>query len=105
MQRNPGLFDTFYRVIARIPRGKVATYGQVAALAGHPGAARMVGWALHALPGGSEIPWHRVINARGGLSLSDEMSRRLQQALLEAEGVDVDHNGKVDLEVYRWPGD
>ncbi|MFQ5710075.1 MAG: MGMT family protein [bacterium] len=96
------LFQQFYKIIARIPKGKVATYGQIARLAGRPGCARMVGWALHTLPDAAEVPWHRVINARGQSSFPDDYHRRLQQSLLEAEGVRFDEQGRIDLERFRW---
>ncbi len=85
----PGsLYNRIYEVVCRIPRGRVATYGQVAAEAGLPGHARLVGYALHNLPDDTDVPWHRVVNARGGISLDIELGAgRLQQALLEAEGV------------------
>jgi len=91
-----------YEVVSRIPSGKVATYGQVATLAGMRGHARQVGYALHDLPDGSDVPWHRVINARGEISLrgvsgSDESQRRR----LEAEGVDFEA-GRIDLSRFRW---
>lgn len=94
-------YARIYAVIARIPRGRVATYGQIAALAGLPGRARQVGYALHALPPGSPIPWQRVINARGEVSLSGESAAR-QRALLAAEGVDIDPGGRVSLARYTW---
>ena len=80
------LFDKIHGIILQIPKGKVATYGQVAALAGKPRAARTVGWALnsHKSP---ELPWQRVINAGGRSSLPLDGKRKLQQALLEKEGV------------------
>lgn len=93
-------YARIYAVIAKIPRGRVATYGQVAALAGLPGRARQVGYALHALPPGSPIPWQRVINARGEISLSGESAAR-QRALLAAEGVELD-GGRVSLARYTW---
>lgn len=99
-----GFFLEIYEIIQRIPKGKVATYGQIAALAGHPGAARTVGWALNALPEGSNLPWHRVINASGISTLPEENHRHLQQALLEAEGVSFDEHRKVDLAVFQWDG-
>jgi methylated-DNA-protein-cysteine methyltransferase-like protein len=91
-------------VVVRIPRGRVATYGQVARLAGLPGQARRVGYVLSALPDGSRIPWQRVVNARG------EISRRsgggpgamIQRLLLRREGVRFDARGRIRLEVYRW---
>jgi methylated-DNA-protein-cysteine methyltransferase-like protein len=97
-----------YTVVSRIPRGKVATYGQVAALAGLPGRARQVGYALSALTGRSGIPWHRVVNAQGRVSLrgglgEGEMEQRLR---LEHEGVDFDAAGRIQLERFLWrPGE
>ena len=102
----PGPSRTYlriYAVVRRIPRGRVATYGQVAALAGLPGHARQVGYALHALALGTRLPWHRVINARGEVSRrrrpGDELSQRL---LLEREGVGFDARGRVALARLRW---
>lgn len=96
-------YERIYAVVARIPAGRVATYGQVAAMAGLGKAARQVGYALHALPEGSTLPWHRVINARG------EVSPRAmpgydgwQRHLLQEEGVVFDDRGRVDLERFRW---
>ncbi len=98
----PGTYERIYEVVCRIPRGKVATYGQVARLAGLQSQARLVGYALHALAQDS-VPWQRVINARG------EVSRRgrngpdeAQRALLEEEGVRFDLRGRVDLSRYGW---
>jgi methylated-DNA-protein-cysteine methyltransferase-like protein len=81
----------------------VATYGQVAELAGLPRQPRMVGYALNSLPSGSRVPWHRVINARGQVSLRAQPgSERLQRALLEDEGVVFDAQGRVSLPRFRW---
>jgi methylated-DNA-protein-cysteine methyltransferase-like protein len=93
-------------VVRRIPRGRVATYGQVAALAGLPGHARQVGYALHAMPEGSSVPWHRVVNARGEISPRATPGwEGYQRALLEAEGIAFDAAGRLDLERCRWePG-
>lgn len=92
-----------YAVVKRIPRGRVATYGQVATLAGLDGHARQVGYALHDLPPQSNVPWHRVINARGEISpRSAGDSHELQRMLLEAEGVDFSLDGRVELKKYRW---
>jgi methylated-DNA-protein-cysteine methyltransferase related protein len=97
------LYRAIYRVVRRIPRGRVATYGEVARLAGHPGAARQVGYALHALPDGSDVPWHRVINARGEISpRAEEGPEHLQRALLEEEGVVFDLRGRCDLQRWSW---
>jgi methylated-DNA-protein-cysteine methyltransferase related protein len=97
-------YDRIYRVIKKVPRGRVTTYGTVARLAGLDGQARLVGYALHALPAGSTVPWHRVINAQGKLSLErDGASTGLTQRLtLEREGVRVDAAGRVSLERYGW---
>ena len=90
-------------MVRRIPRGRVATYGQVAELAGLPRAARLVGYALNALPDGMEIPWQRVINARGGISpRSIPGPDELQRDLLETEGVRFGARDSVDLTRYRW---
>jgi methylated-DNA-protein-cysteine methyltransferase-like protein len=92
-----------YALVRRIPRGRVATYGQIAELAGLPGQARQVGYALHALRAGSRVPWHRVINAAGAVSLraapGDEVTQR---QLLESEGIVFDARGKVPLARVRW---
>jgi methylated-DNA-protein-cysteine methyltransferase-like protein len=90
-------------VIARVPRGRVVTYGQVAALAGLPGRARLVGRVLGTLPGGSRVPWQRVVNAggkvsaRGGLGVEEGYQRHL----LEEEGVRFE-GSRIDLERFGW---
>jgi methylated-DNA-protein-cysteine methyltransferase-like protein len=96
-------YSRIYAVVRRIPRGRVATYGQVAELAGLPGHARQVGYALHALPAGTAVPWHRVLNARGTLSLRREPGAEVtQRLLLEREGVRFDTGGRVNLAKVRW---
>ncbi len=96
-------YSRIYGIVRQIPRGRVATYGQVAELAGLEGHARQVGYALHALPSGLHIPWHRVINARGEVSpRTTGDSHELQRVLLESEGVEFDRKGRIDLEKYRW---
>ncbi len=92
------LRQRIWQVTAEIPRGTVATYGQIAELAGLPGGARQVGLTLSQLPAGTKLPWHRVINAAGRISIADS-SR--QQALLESEGV-VFQDGRVNLKRFRW---
>ena len=84
-----------YAVVRAIPRGTVATYGQVAERAGYPGHARQVGYALHALPPGTTVPWHRVINARGEVSARADGEVLTQRLLLEREGVRFDARGRV----------
>lgn len=96
-------YEPIYAVVRRIPAGRVATYGQVAALAGLPGRARQAGYALHALPSSTKVPWHRVINAQGAVSLRAEGGDSLRQRLLlEREGVRFDARGRVALARYRW---
>ena len=95
-------WQDFYAVIARIPRGRVATYGQIASLAGYRGHARQVGYALAAAPDASDLPWHRVINARGEVSpRARSQAHDYQQALLQEEGVEF-VKGRVDLGRYGW---
>jgi len=95
-----------YTVVESIPYGRVATYGQVAHLAGLPGHARQVGYALHATPDDLEIPWHRVINSRGEVSArSEPMFESIQQQLLESEGVLFAATGRVNLKRFRWNPD
>ena len=90
-------------VIRRIPRGRVATYGQVAALAGLARQPRLVGYALHALPSSTAVPWHRVINARGMISVRSTGAPSLSQRLqLEREGIAFDARGRVSLERFQW---
>ena len=92
-----------WQVVAAIPPGTVSTYGDVAARAGIPGAARRVGAALRGLPGDTNLPWHRVINASGRISLpAGSSGQRLQRGRLEAEGVVFRANGAVSLQRYRW---
>jgi methylated-DNA-protein-cysteine methyltransferase related protein len=85
----------------RIPHGRVSTYGAIAALAGRPGQPRLTGYALHTIPAGADIPWQRVINARGMISLRGRPAA-LQRMLLEKEGI-VFIEGKVDLATFGWP--
>ncbi len=97
-----GTYARIYAVVRRIPRGRVATYGQIAELAGLEGHARQVGYALHALPEGSVVPWHRVLNARGALSLRRDSGGEISQRLrLEREGVRFDAAGRVALQGVR----
>lgn len=94
-------YDKVYEITRLIPRGRVATYGQIA---DHIDGCtpRMVGYALFALPAGSRVPWQRVINAAGGISPRPGSGR--QREALEAEGVEFSAAGKIDLKRYRWPG-
>ena len=101
----PGTYQRIYEVVRRIPEGRVATYGQVARLAGLGRQARQVGYALHALPDGHDVPWHRVINARGEISMrTDPVHEGLQREMLEEEGIVFDQHGRVTLCEYQWSG-
>ena len=103
--RGDAAAEAICAVIRRIPKGWVATYGQVAARAGLPGRARLVGYVLQNLDPGSKIPWHRVVNAKGEVSwsLSRNGGDALQQRLLQKEGVEFDKRNRFDLERFRWP--
>lgn len=97
-------FDEVYKVVRRIPRGRVATYGQVARLLPRRWSPALVGWALHALPPGTRVPWHRVVDGQGRLAcrkVSADAALR-QRDLLEREGVRLDAEGRIDLERHQW---
>ena len=99
--------ERVWRAVAQIPPGRLATYGQIAELIGAYGCARQVGWALRRLPLPSAVPWQRVVNAKGciSLSLSREGSDWIQRDLLIAEGIPVDAQGRLPLAQFRWsPG-
>ncbi len=98
-------FEKIYRLVLRIPRGRVMTYGQIAHLLEERYSARLVGWAMHATPHDERsIPWHRVINSRGGISTGRVIVQEpdLQRLMLEAEGVVFDERGHCDLSAYQW---
>lgn len=92
-------FERVYEMVRRIPPGRVATYGQIARLLDWPRGARTVGWALRALKPDTDVPWHRVVNALGRISIDDAAHQR---ARLEAEDVLFDETGSIDLSRYRW---
>lgn len=97
-------YEAVYALVATIPAGRVATYGQVAALLGKPRGARLVGWALNVCP--THVPWQRVVNRRGMVSIENlRASKQLQADLLQGEGVAVtlrDSNFWIDLNHYAW---
>jgi methylated-DNA-protein-cysteine methyltransferase related protein len=102
-------YQQVYHLVAQIPSGRVMTYGQIAIILGCPTAARAGGYALRQSPPGSNLPWQRVINAQGKISprgpgdlLHEPI---LQRVLLEAEGIQFDAHGKLDLARYRWEPD
>jgi len=94
------LFSRIYALTRKIPRGRVATYGQIARALGMPRGARTVGWAMHDCP--DDVPWHRVVNAQGKISARPTLGFHTQSARLKAEGVRFDRDGKIDLEKFGW---
>jgi len=106
MPRGRNLYFRIYNAVRRVPSGRVATYGQIAALVGSPRSARVVGWALRSLDRGTKVPWQRVVNRNGMLSIENmQAPKELQASLLRAEGVEIferDGNLWVDLQRYGW---
>ena len=101
-QRERSDYQRIYALVDCVPRGRVATYGQIAAVAGLAGHARQVGYALRHLPEAAELPWHRVLNARGEISPRPGSGYPSQRRLLRAEGVRFDRRGRVDLKRFGW---
>lgn len=98
-------YERIYAIVCQIPRGQVATYGQVAELAGLIGQPRLVGYALYRVDMATDhVPWQRVVNARGEVSESPRRngSDYIQRAMLEEEGIEFDRTGRIDLGIYRW---
>lgn len=105
MRARNTFFDRVYAIVRQVPRGKVVSYGQVAAWLGSPSMARAVGYALHALRFDKmhDVPWQRVINSAGRISFrSDDVRGIVQRHLLESEGVQFDAHGVVDFRVFGW---
>ncbi len=106
MRKENNFYRKVHEIVKKIPRGKVATYQQIATMASTPRAARAVGWALRALPDMHNVPWQRVINSRGMISIENlRAPKSLQAKLLREEGVEVaerEGNYFVDLEKYLW---
>lgn len=100
--RSGSSYTDIYAVVRRIPRGRVATYGQIARLAGLAGHARQVGYALHALKPSTTLPWQRVVNAAGRISLRPMNGGISQRLLLEKEGVRFDAGGRIALARFGW---
>src|SRR5579871_3767860 len=98
-------YQRIWAVVRRVPRGRVGTYGQIARLAGLGRAARQVGYALHSLPAGTTVPWHRIINAGGKVSRRSIPGAEItQRILLEREGIKFDPRGRVSLDRFGWKG-
>lgn len=95
------IYETIYKIVKKIPKGRVATYGQIAKLAGIGGQPRRVGYALSVLPDDYDIPWHRVINAKGEISPRMSGFQELQETLLKKEGI-VFKDNRISLERYQW---
>lgn len=93
-------FKRVYALVRKIPPGRVLTYGQIARALGAPRAARTVGWAMRTC--GDDLPWHRVVNARGEISVRPTPGFHEQRARLKEEGVRFDRRGKIDLNKYGW---
>lgn len=92
-------------IIRQIPPGKVLTYGRAAAMAGSPGRARQVAWLLHSMSRKYDLPWHRVINAKGEISLPRGRGYHRQKSLLESEGIEFSRKDRIDLDRYLWQPD
>lgn len=90
------------KIIISIPSGKVTTYGRVAAMAGNPRGARQVAWVLKAYSSKYDLPWHRIVNAKGIISLKKGHGFELQKSLLEEEGIFVNDKGSINLDTYLW---
>ncbi len=95
-------YQRVVNIIKSIPEGRVATYGQIAQYAGSPRAARQVAYILHASSGKENLPWHRVVNSKGGISLKPRRGFELQKQLLEREGIIFDEEDHIDLKKYAW---
>ena len=101
---NGKIYQQIYKLVRLIPEGKVASYGQIAAMLNRC-TPRMVGYAMAALPSGSDVPWHRVINSQGKISQrAGGDGEDIQRLLLETEGVEFDSNSRVDFSKARWMG-
>lgn len=99
----PSEFSTrAIQIIKGIPEGTVATYGQIAALAGSPRAARQVAWLLHSASDKYDLPWHRVINAQGRISLRANQGHKRQKRRLKSENIKINQKGQVNLSRYQW---
>jgi len=94
-------YKKIYHCVKKIPPGRVSTYNKVAEQAGFPGQARLVGYALHKLPENSGVPWHRVINSKGNISLPSGYDK-LQKKILLSENIEISKQGKINLDKYCW---
>lgn len=98
-------YEKVYKIVAQIPKGKVSTYGQIAAILGGPQNARVVGWAMRAVPEHLKLPCHRVVNKTGILAPSYVFGDiEFQRAMLEGEGITFLDNGRIDMKKHTWEG-
>ena len=110
MEQSKNFYEQVYTVCRRIPPGRVTSYGRIAQMLGRPNAARAVGYALSALKdeegnGHDDVPWHRVVNSKGRISIKNrEFTAQQQARLLREEGVDIGDDLRIDLDVYLWEG-
>ncbi len=104
MTGSSGMYNRIYALVSQVPSGRVATYGQISRIAGGC-SARNVGYAMSSVPAGSDIPWHRVINSKGMVSVRSSGNEcSAQRQLLEAEGVRFDLRGRINLDEFGWEG-
>jgi methylated-DNA-protein-cysteine methyltransferase-like protein len=98
------MYERIYRIVRMVPRGRVASYGQIARAAGRC-SPRNVGYAMAAVPADTDVPWHRIVNSRGMISVRSHGGEcTAQRQLLEGEGVEFDRSGRIDMGVYGWEG-
>jgi len=102
-ERNDKLFARIYDVVKQVPRGRVATYGQIAQIVGEGCDARTVGYAMASTPEGQDIPWQRIVNREGKISLPGQ-GGEIQRMRLEAEGIAFDARGRIDMQRFGWQG-
>ena len=102
-ERDNKLFARIYEVVKQVPRGKVASYGQMAQIVGAGCDARMVGYAMASTPEGSDVPWQRIVNREGKISLPGK-GGEIQRMRLEAEGITFDARGRIDMQRFGWQG-
>jgi len=99
---NTSFYQRVKDIVKKIPQGKVATYGQIAAFAGNHRAAHQVAWVLHSSSRKDKLPWHRIVNSKGGISLKRNYGYEIQKELLKKEGVKFDQNDRIDFKNYLW---
>jgi methylated-DNA-protein-cysteine methyltransferase-like protein len=102
ISQSPSLTQRVKDIIKKIPRGKIATYGQIATCAGNPRAARLVIWVLNSSSQKDKLPWHRVVNSKGKISLKPGHGYEIQKELLQKEGVEFDEKDTIDFDRYLW---